>query len=408
MDINSKFIYAKTRAAFERELSNIPPGLNPIVFIESTKEMWTMGTYFSIGYPGIEITEGTNDVTVNIGDSSFSLSTRGDSLNVKKSTTGNEIILSSTALTKVDTEAPLKWDIVDDKLLHLESGVIPDYYGQSTAIEGASIFTIPYLSVDPYGHVTSAKSVNIQIRDYVTQLTPSDILTDRNVLLGSGDTGNQASETGQVRKANGLTYNDNSGQLNVKGGINAGGGINVTDGDLTVVGGQIVGDLKGNVTGSATPKIHLSTEPEYGGASTELYGHVKIQDTLGVIAPLASSVETDPSSSTIIRGIAASPLMVWNVKEELNNKIDALPGIGIIVTDSGSFGITEHDQALTINASQGITIGATSSGIEIKGVEISGFDSNEVNKVVSENLSFSKDFIITESNDVSLRWTEIW
>lgn len=158
--------------------------------------------------------------------------------------------------------------------------------------------------------MTSAKSVNIQIRDYVTQLTPSDILTDRNVLLGSGDTGNQASETGQVRKANGLTYNDNSGQLNVKGGINAGGGINVTDGDLTVVGGQIVGDLKGNVTGSATPKIHLSTEPEYGGASTELYGHVKIQDTLGVIAPLASSVETDPSSSTIIRGIAASPLMV--------------------------------------------------------------------------------------------------
>ena len=407
MDINSKFIYAKTRAAFERELSNIPPGLNPIVFIESTKEMWTMGTYFSIGYPGIEITEGTNDVTVNIGDSSFSLSTRGDSLNVKKSTTGNEIILSSTALTKVDTEAPLKWDIVDDKLLHLESGVIPDYYGQSTAIEGASIFTIPYLSVDPYGHVTSAKSVNIQIRDYVTQLTPSDILTDRNVLLGSGDTGNQASETGQVRKANGLTYNDNSGQLNVKGGINAGGSINVTDGDLTVVGGQIVGDLKGNVTGSATPKIHLSTEPEYGGASTELYGHVKIQDTLGVIAPLASSVETDPSSSTIIRGIAASPLMVWNVKEELNNKIDALPGIGIIVTDSGSFSITEHDQALTINASQGITIGATSSGIEIKGVEISGFDSNEVNKVVSENLSFSKDFIITKSNDIFLRWTEI-
>ena len=147
MDINSKFIYAKSRAAFERELPNIPLGLNPIVFIESTKEMWTMGTYFSIGYPGIEITEGTNDITINIGDSNFSLSTRGDSLSVKKSTTGNGIILSSTALTKVDTEAPLDWDIVNEKLLHLKSGVTPNYYGQSTGSESASIFSIPYFFI---------------------------------------------------------------------------------------------------------------------------------------------------------------------------------------------------------------------------------------------------------------------
>ena len=407
MDINSKFIYAKSREAFERELPNIPPGLNPIVFIESTKEMWTMGTYFSIGYPGIEITEGTNDVTVNIGDSNFSLSTRGDSLSVKKSTTGNGIILSSTALTKVDTEAPLDWDIVNEKLLHLKSGVTPNYYGQSTSSESASIFSIPYFSVDSYGHITNAKSVNIQIRDYVTQLTPSDILADRNVLLGNGDTTNQASETGQVRKANGLTYNDNSGQLNVKGGINAGGGVNVTNGDLTVVGGQIVGDLKGNVTGSATPKIHLSSEPEYGGASTELYGHVKVQDTLGVTAPSPSSTETDPTSSTILKGIAASPLMVWNVREELNDKIDALPGIGIIATDSGSISITEHNQTLTINASQGITVGITETGIELKGIEISGYNSNENEVVVSDNLTFSKDFVVNGDNSVLLRWTEL-
>ena len=39
MDIKSKFIYAKTKAAFEREIPNIPPGLNPIAFIEDTKEM---------------------------------------------------------------------------------------------------------------------------------------------------------------------------------------------------------------------------------------------------------------------------------------------------------------------------------------------------------------------------------
>jgi len=39
MNINSKFIYALTREAFERELPNIPEKLDPIVFIEDTKEL---------------------------------------------------------------------------------------------------------------------------------------------------------------------------------------------------------------------------------------------------------------------------------------------------------------------------------------------------------------------------------
>jgi len=39
MNITSKIIYAKTKDAFQRELPNIPIGLNPIVFIEDTREM---------------------------------------------------------------------------------------------------------------------------------------------------------------------------------------------------------------------------------------------------------------------------------------------------------------------------------------------------------------------------------
>lgn len=53
------------------------------------------------------------------------------------------------------------------------------------------------------------------------------------------------------------------------------GRVNINGGDITVTNGQIVGDLKGNVTGSATPKIHISALPEYGGASKQLYGHVR-------------------------------------------------------------------------------------------------------------------------------------
>jgi hypothetical protein len=37
--MESKIIYAKTKAAFQRELPNIPPELKPLVFIEDTKEV---------------------------------------------------------------------------------------------------------------------------------------------------------------------------------------------------------------------------------------------------------------------------------------------------------------------------------------------------------------------------------
>jgi len=96
--------------------------------------------------------------------------------------------------------------------------------------------------------------------------------------------------------------------LTIEGGMNVGGSSTVK-GNLTVTDGQIIGDVQGNVTGTATPKIHLSTQPEYGGASTELYGHVKLQDEL-LVEPEPSSNNVDVSSPNVIRGVAATPRMV--------------------------------------------------------------------------------------------------
>lgn len=106
MNITSKFIYAKTKAAFEAQIPNIPEGLNPVVFIEDTREMWTCGTYFSIGYPGIQVSEESGLVKVQIGNTNFTLQTSGESLSIRKAS-GNDIVISSNALSEVNTEPPL-------------------------------------------------------------------------------------------------------------------------------------------------------------------------------------------------------------------------------------------------------------------------------------------------------------
>ena len=170
------------------------------------------------------------------------------------------------------------------------------------------MFYIPKITLDSYGHIVEIANSSVAIRDYVEQIAPSIINVDRNIILSYGEASN-TSDTAEVRKAHGLTYNDGTGQLKVKGGIIAGGNVTINNGDLNVVGGFIVGNLQGNVTGEATPKIHLSDKPEYGGASLHLYGHVRLQDDLSTEPP-ASSNNQDVGSATIVRGVAASPKMV--------------------------------------------------------------------------------------------------
>lgn len=323
MVIDSKFAYIKKKEVFEPLIESIPKGLNPIVFIEDTREMWTCGTYFSIGYPSIEISEVSGSVKVQIGNSFFLMSTAGESISVRKGD-GNRIIISSNALSRVDTEPPLEWDAANRKLLHKESGAVPGSYGQSTNLGNASIFVIPNITVDATGHITSAENHNIEIRDYVEQLAPSNLMGDRNILLSYNEASNNV-DTSQVRKANGLVFNDATQKMTVAGGMNSNGPVNVNHGDLSVLDGYIIGNLKGDVQGQATPKIHLSLKPEYGGASTKLYGHVKLQDILNT-KPDPSSSNENINDTNVVAAIAASPLMVWNAIQTAKDYADSILG----------------------------------------------------------------------------------
>lgn len=323
MIINKKIVYARKKEEFEPLIPTIPEGLNPVVFIEDTREMWTCGTYFSIGYPSIEVSEVSGSVKVQIGNSFFLLTPTGDSISLRKGD-GNRIIISSNALNRVDTEPPLKWDASNRKLLHMESGVASGSYGQSTNLGNASVFVVPNFIVDATGHITFAENHNIEIRDYVEQVAPSNQMAERNVLLSYNEANNNM-DTSQVRKANGLTFNDATQRITIAGGMTSDGAVTVNHGDVSVLDGYIIGKLKGDVEGQATPKIHLSLKPEYGGASTKLYGHVKLQDILSR-KPDPSSDNENINDTNVVAAIAASPLMVWNAIETAKSYADSLLG----------------------------------------------------------------------------------
>lgn len=323
MIIDKKIVYARKKEEFESLIPTIPEGLNPVVFIEDTREMWTCGTYFSIGYPGIEVSEVSGSVKVQIGNSFFLLTPTGDSISLRKGD-GNRIIISSNALNRVDTEPPLKWDASNRKLLHMESGVASGSYGQSTNLGNASVFVVPNFIVDATGHITFAENHNIEIRDYVEQVAPSNQMVERNILLSYNEANNNM-DTSQVRKANGLTFNDATQRITVAGGMVSDGAVTVNHGDVSVLDGYIIGKLKGDVEGQATPKIHLSLKPEYGGASTKLYGHVKLQDILSR-KPDPSSDNENINDTNVVAAIAASPLMVWNAIETAKSYADSILG----------------------------------------------------------------------------------
>lgn len=361
MEIKSKILYAKTRSGFEKEIPNIPMNLNPVVFIEDTREMWTCGTFFSIGYPGIYVTEDNGAVKVTIGDTYFTLSTTGESLSIRNS--GSNIIISSNALAKVDTEYPLKWDVYQKKLLHEVSGVQKGSYGPTAQVGNASVFTVPNFIVDEYGHIIEANSYNISIRDYVEQLSPTETAGYKDVLI-SYNNSNKSSESAAVRKANGFKFDDATGMVYIRGGLESDGSMRVTKGDITIDDGYFVGNVKGDVSGSATPKIHLSEIPEYGGASLYLYGHVLLQDLLPEIEPNPSSDNKNNLNETV-NAYAASPLMVYRALEAAKKYADEV----LVSVDSVKY-------RGTITASTSYP-GAFTPSAEIGDLYIVVFESNQ-------------------------------
>ena len=359
--ITSKFVSVKTKAIFESLISTIPYNLDPIVFLEDTKELWIRGTYFTAGIPSIDVTESLGSVQIALGSSSFNLTTSGDGLSVRKGQ-NNDIIFTSSALSNINAITPLQWDDVNKRLIHKDSGVTEGSYGQSSNLSKASSFIIPNITVDSKGHVTDIQDSTINIRDYVDQVYNTTIEGEHNLLLSYNST-NTNNDTTQVLKGNGVTFNNITQKLTVENGIKANGGVDISGGDLTVEGGYIVGTLKGDVTGSAIPKIHLSIQPEYGGASKELYGHVKLQDTLPTVMPDDSSDNTSNSNAGVI-AIAASPKMVWNAVQEVQDYVNT------------------------------------------HGVQITAYNSNEEEIDLSTGFNFSKDFETSDKN-IYISWQEI-
>ena len=356
MAINSKIVYIKKKETFESLLSTIPDGLNPIVFIEDSRELWTCGTFFSIGYPELVVGESGGSVVVTLGGSNFSISTTGNGVSVRKGT-GNSIIFNGSALTKVDTTPPLEWK--DNKLIHQLSGATPGIYGTTSDLTKINTFNVPQVTVNDTGHVTDIQSKSITIRDYVEQAVPSLDNKERNILLGYNESNNE-DEVAITQKANSLTFNNATKKLTVGGGITANGGVVVNNGDLQVNNGYIVGNLKGDVTGVAIPKIHLSDKPEYGGASKTLYGHVTLQDTIPTTAPNDSSDNTNITNTGVV-AVAASPKMVWNLKQYVDSH----------------------------------------------GIKVSGSDSTGNTKDISTDFSFGRDFVVDSNNNINIGWEEI-
>lgn len=356
MAITNKIVYIKKKAVFQTMIDTIPKNLNPIVFIEDSRELWTCGTYFSIGYPKLVIGESGGIVSVTLGDSDFTISTTGDGISVRKGS-GNSIIFNSSALTKIDTSDPLSWQ--NNKLLHLDSGVTSGTYGATSDLSNVNTFTIPQITVNKTGHITEANNRLISIRDYVEQSAPISDNKEHNILLGYNET-NSMDETTTTQKASGLTYNNTTQKITVAGGITANGGVMINDHDLQVNNGYIIGNLKGDVSGVAVPKIHLSVKPEYGGASKTLYGHVIVQDDLPKTEPKDSSDNTNVNNLGVT-AVAASPKMVWNLKKYVDEN-------GIVVT------------------------GLNSSGISTD---------------LSKSFSFGNDFVVNSDNNINISWDEI-
>lgn len=391
--MRSNIIYAKTKSAFQ-ELP-IEEFEHSLVFIEDTIEIWIKNKYFKFGSPKVVVTDTGDIITINIGDESFSIGSSSPGLTIRRS--GNNIVFSSSALTTINTTPPLTWQ--DNLLTHNETDVEPGIYGTTSSTDNENILSIPSFAVNKWGHITDANTNIVRIRDYVEQLTPSDISGVFNLLLGYSGASND--ETNVVRKSD-ILLDNISKKLTLPGGLDVKGDSKFI-GNLVVEEGQIIGDVQGNITGTATPKIHLSNKPEYGGASTELYGHVKVQDRLDS-EPESSSSNTDPTASSVNRGIAASPKMVWDTKQEI---------LGIIV-DNSLKGVIVNNQPLpseklkdniVVKTEGGLVAGIDplTGDIVMSSISISGYDDNNNSLEINDKLKFTKDFSV-DNNELSIRW----
>ena len=177
-------------------------------------------------------------------------------------------------------------------------------------------------------------------------------------------------------------------------------------GDLEVTNGYIIGTLKGSVTGDATPKIHADLTPKYGGASLNLYGHVKLQDEFSGV-PDASSSNDNPNSLTTEKGIAASPRLVWNTKTALETLVNSKPSIGSILVGAQSLNINTTNQVVEFTGAHGLKINLVDNKIQLNAIQLSGKNSLGNTRNIDDSLLFGDDFLVSVDNELSLNWLEI-
>lgn len=320
MEATNKFIYLKHRKLFDQ--LTIPNNLNPIIFVEDTNQLWTCGHWFSIGYPSLTATQSASQissVTLHLGaDSSLDLLSIGGGLSIYVNEKGN-VVFNSSSLVTINTESPLHYDSTKNLIYHTNNKT-QGSYGPISDQTNTRSFTVPYVTVDDSGHITSAVSRTVSISNEIRQLKKDDGI--HRILLSYSNTDND--ETGQTFKSS-MYYQENT--LTVPGFINIdnttqGSGIVVNKGNIEIIDGVFKGKFQGDLTGSALPKIHLSLTQDYGGASTQLFGHVKLQDVIPTEDPGDSSSNTDTTDTTNSSksAIAATPKMIYDTIKQIRSE----------------------------------------------------------------------------------------
>ena len=349
---NSKFLYFKNKRTFESLVATFPSWLSPICFIEDSDEIWFNGHFFKAGQDSLQVSEMNNNVIVSLADSYFKIIPGSTSINITAQ--GNSIMISCDALTRIDTDNYLEWK--DQILKHKDSGVQQGSYGPSAGQTGASTFEVPRIVVDKKGHITDATNREIKIRDFTEQRKSDEQNLERSLLLAEQE--QDSDDINITRKGKNATFNNFDQTLKIPNMEVAGTkdqSLVVKKGDLVVEQGIIIGRLQGEVTGSATPKIHISQTPDYGGASTELYGHVRLVDNMpNNPSPSSNNVDT---TNQRVDAQAASPYLVYNYVKAQKIKVNAV-------------------------------------------------DANKHVVDVSSRLDFTDDFVVTD-NQLSIRWIEL-
>lgn len=74
--------------------------------------------------------------------------------------------------------------------------------------------------------------------------------------------------------------------------------------------------------------------------------------------------------------------------------------VGVIVIDA-------PNKEIKFKGNNGISVEIIDNEVNIKGVQIYGFDSQEIKKTINNELTIGKDFITDDSNEMNIRWLEL-